>query len=318
MSKFIVNYRNFTPIIEGLQDCGYMVIENVWDPNDEDLTDCHGYLICMYNGIKRPLRFLRLHANLQRHGIPLITWNRDGPWHKGEKAWRLWLLKHVQFLDIYATHTLQDSDRFAPSVIYLPNAAWTSAYNLSGVTLEQLRDPTRYRHDVSFFGRLDAAKYPEMRDRAAFFAELGTRLGRHGISSCFRHSEDMSLPEQVDAIQRSRINMNYWAGCDDGPEKSWGLPERCYGIQACGGFLLSDYRRHAVDDFVIGKEWVHFENLEDAVARIRHHLEHFDETRRIAEAAHARVMKNHTYINRARSLIDATMAWRRRVSVASG
>lgn len=311
MSKFIVNYRNFTPIIEGLKAHGYDVIENEWEPSDEHLRDCHGYLICMYNGIKQPLRFHRLHTRLKQRGIPLITWNRDGPWHKGEKAWRLWLLKHVRFLDIYATHTLQDSDRFAPSVVYLPNAAWTNAYNLAGTSLEQLRDPRHYRYDVSFFGRLDAIKYPEMRDREDFFAEIERRLQRYGITSFFKHSEAMSFPDQIELIQRSRINMNYWAGCDDGPEKSWGLPERCYGVQACGGFLLSDFRRHAENDFAVGKEWIYFEDIDDAVAKIRHHLEHFDETRRIAEAAHARVMKDHTYIHRARSLIEAATAWRR-------
>ena len=313
MSTFIVNYRNFTPIVEGLRACGYTVIENVWDPSEEDLRDCHGYLICMYNGIKRPLRFLRLHSRLQRHGIPLIAWDRDGQWHKGAKAWRLWLLKNVRFLDIYATHTLQDSDRFAPVVMYLPNAAWTRVYHLAGVMLEQLRDPTRYRYDVSFFGRLDAAKYPEMRERAAFFSELEQRLSRQGVSTCLRHSAGMSLSEPIDFIQRSRINLNYGAGCDDGPERSWGLPERCYGVPACGGFLLSDDRRHAEDDFVVGKEWIHFSNLDDAVAKIRYYLDNFGEARWIAEAAHARVMKDHLYVNRARSLIDAATAWRKRV-----
>lgn len=313
MSTFFVNYPNFTPIVEGLKACGYTVIENVWYPSDEDLRDCHGYLICMYKGIKRPLQFLGLHARLQRHGIPLITWNRDGPWHRGEKAWRLWLLKRVRFLDIYATHTLQDSDRFAPLVMYLPNAAWVSAYNLAGVTLEQLRDPNRYCYDVSFFGKLDAEKYPEIRPRAEFLSELGQRLSRLGVSTCFRHSEGMSPHESIDFVQRSRINLNYGAGCDDGPEKSWGLPERCYGVPACGGFLLSDYRRHAEDDFVLGKEWVHFSDLDDAVAKIRYYLDNFHEARRIAEAAHGRVMKDHGYIHRARSLVEAATVWRKRV-----
>jgi spore maturation protein CgeB len=197
--------------------------------------------------------------------------------------------------------------------MYLPNAAWTRAYHLAGVTLEQLRDPNRYRYDVSFFGRLDAAKYPEMRERAAFFSELEQRLSRQGVSTCLRHSAGMSLSEPIDFIQRSRINLNYGAGCDDGPERSWGLPERCYGVPACGGFLLSDDRRHAENDFVVGKEWIHFSDLDDAVAKIRYYLDNFGEARWIAEAAHARVMKDHLYVNRARSLIDAATAWRKRV-----
>lgn len=312
MSTFFVTYRNFTPLIEGLQSCGMTVVENDWEPEAGKLQDCLGYLLCMYDGIKRPRRLLKLKARLHRQRIPLITWNRDGPWNKGDKWWRLWLLRHLPLFDIYATHTLQDSQGFAPQVMYLPNAAWTNAYNLAGVTLAELRDPRRYRYDVSFFGRLDAVKYPEMRERAAFFAELARRLERHGITSCFKHSERMPLPEQVDFIQRSRINLNYGAGCDDGGEKSWGLPERCYGVQACGGLLLSDHRRHAADDFVPNEEWIQFDNLDDCLDKIRYFLSHFDEARRIAEAAHARVLRDHTYVNRARSLIDAARAWRQR------
>jgi spore maturation protein CgeB len=151
-----------------------------------------------------------------------------------------------------------------------------------------------------------------MRDRAEFLGELARRLEPHGISASFLHSEGMPLSEQVDFIQRSRINLNYSAGADEGTEKSWGLPERCYGVQACGGFLLSDNRRHAADDFRLGDEWVAFESLDDCVAKIRHYVAHFDEARRIAEAAHARVMREHTYVNRARTLMDAAIAWKDR------
>ena len=312
MSCFIVDYRKFAPIIEGLEACGLSVPENGREPTDEQLCDCVGCLVLMYDGIKRPVHLLRLKRRLNRFGVPLITWNRDGPYHKGEKTWRLWLLKHVPYFDIYATHTTQDSRDFAPTVLYLPNAAWSSVYKLGGATLEQLRDPARYERDVSFFGRLDPRRYPEMRERSAFLGELERRLAVHGVSCSFLHAEKMPFAEQVDFIQRSRINLNYSAGADEGTEKSWGLPERCYGVQACGGFLLSDERGHAADDFRIGDEWVSFDSLDDCVAKVRHYLANFAEARRIAEAAHARVMRDHTYVNRARSLVDAALAWKER------
>ena len=310
MSNFVVNYRNFKPIVEGLEACGLRVLENVREPTDEQLADCVGYLLTMYDGIKQPLGLLRLKRRLRRFGVPLIEWNRDGPYHKGEKAWRLWLLRHVPYYDIYATHTMQDSADFAPKALYLPNAAWTSAYKLGGVTLEELREPARYLRDVSFFGRLDPRKYPEMRERAAFLDELSRRLAAHGISSSFLHAERMPASEQVDFIQRSRINLNYSAGADEGAQPSWGLPERCYGVPACGGFLLGDDRPHAADDFRIGEEWVAFRSLEDCVAKVRHYLANFAEARRIAEAAHARVMRDHTYVNRARTLVAAALEWK--------
>ena len=311
--KFIVNYRNFAPIREGLESCGYAVYKNLWNPSDEQLQDCDGYLIDMYNAMKRPWDTLRLKARLRRRFIPLIGWNRDAPWNNGARWRRLWWFKKLRVLDIYMAHSLQGAAAFSSNPFYLPNAAWTSHYNLAGRTLEELRDTKGYRYDVSFVGNLNAQKYPEFTARAGFFAELGRRLDALGISTCFQHGKDVLIADQVEVIQRSRINLNFSAACDDGPEKSWGLPERCYGVPACGGFLLSDTRVHAKDDFVLGEEWMDFENLDDCIGKIRHYLAHFDAARDIAERAHLRVLREHTYEHRAHAIAAAAREWKARV-----
>jgi spore maturation protein CgeB len=309
MSTIIVNYR-FRPIVEAFEASGYNVLEDLWDPTDEQLADCEAYLLGMYDAMKRPLQTLRLKHKLSRHNIPLMTWNRDAPWHKGAKPWRLWWLKQLGVLDIYAAHSLQDSAEFAPVVVYLPNAAQLVSYNLGRACLEDMRDAGQYQWDVSFLGNIRAEKYPEMKERVRFLTELGARLARLGISYRFAHSEDMSAAEQVAIIQRSRINLSYGAACDDGGIKSCGLPERCYGVQACGGFLLSEYRRHAQDDFMIGEEWVSFDGMEDCLSKISFYLEHFDQAREIAERAHERVLLDHTYLRRAERLAEAAKRWR--------
>ncbi|MBI5782466.1 MAG: glycosyltransferase [Gammaproteobacteria bacterium] len=311
--KFIVNYRNFIPIREGLESGGYTVYENLWNPSDEQLYDCEGYLLDMYDAMKRPWETLRLKSRLRRRRIPLIGWNRDAPWNKGAKRRRLWWFRQLRVLDIYMTHSLQGAAAFSSDARYLPNAAWVARYNLAGRTLEELRDTQGYRYDVSFVGTLDAQKYPEFAGRVVFFAELERRLAAFGVSTWFRHGKNMPLPDQIELIQRSRINLNFGAACDDGPEKSWGLPERCYGVPACGGFLLSDARVHAKDDFDIGKEWVDFANMEDCVGKIRHYLANFSEARDIAECAHRRVFREHTYEHRARTLAAAAREWKARM-----
>src|SRR5438045_7710238 len=45
-------------------------------------------------------------------------------------------------------------------------------------------------------------------------------------------------------------------------------PERCFGVPACGGFLLSDVRKHAAESFIPGVEWADFLDLDDCVAKI--------------------------------------------------
>ena len=88
-----------------------------------------------------------------------------------------------------------------------------------------------------------------------------------------------------------------------------GLPERCYGIPACGGFLLCDKRTHARDDFTPGDNWAEFDGLDDCVAKIVFWLENFSAARDLAERCHAHVMARHTYAHRAATLHDALLAW---------
>lgn len=53
-------------------------------------------------------------------------------------------------------------------------------------------------------------------------------------------------------------------------------------------------------------------DIDECVARIRHYLAHPDEARAITEAAHRRVMRDHTYKRRAQYLLAAIAAWRER------
>lgn len=118
----------------------------------------------------------------------------------------------------------------------------------------------------------------------------------------------MSVENQVRLIQESRINLNFGAACDSATV-SWGLAERCFGIPACGGFLLSDYRQHARDTFPPDL-WVDFTDIGDCVEKIRYYLAHFEQVRELAEGLHREVMLRHTYVHRARAFVGLAMAWR--------
>lgn len=207
-------------------------------------------------------------------------------------------------LDIYATHSLQSAERFGHA-LYLPNAAWTSVYSLRGRSLESFRNPLSYDYEVSFLGNIDAKRYPEHRERLRFLVELRFRLAEKGVHLELFDSTQMPLSRQVEVIQSSKINLNYGAAADCAGERSWGLPERCYGIPACGGFMLSDYREHAAQDFVRDREWVDFSDIQDCIDKIHRFLSDFDKLRDVAEAAHRRVMSQHTYLHRARTLLSA-------------
>jgi len=252
-----------------------------------------------------------------------VYWNREGPSHFGEKRWRLSVLGHCSGMDAYATHTLQDCGGFAGDVLYLPNAARPEYLRMNDIPLETLRDPRRYRYDVSFFGNLDAARYPEMRPRVDFLTALAARLARAGIALEVRPTPP-AIADQVALIQQSRINLSVQTGADNRFRRNaqyrphgWGLPERCFGIPAAGGFLLSDWRLHAADDFLPGTEWVSFSDLDHCVECVRYYLSHFDQSRSIAEAARRRVVAQHSYVHRAQKLLAYANAWRVARGIAS-
>lgn len=299
---------------EAFETLGYKVCTNVSQPTAAQLAHATMCIISTYEAARRPLPTLRLKRRLKAAGVPLVGIDRDAPWHMGLQVRRLKILEWLQLLDIYATHTLQPTYDFAPIKHYNANAVWVRNFNLHGRTLDEMRDPAFFRWDVSFVGNMNGARYKEHAERERFFGALEPRLKSLGLRVLFCNSGGMSEQEQIDVIQRSVINLNYRSSCDHrsraGVEMSWGLPERCYGVPARGGFMLSDERRHAADDFDLGREWASYRDFDDCIDRIRHFCTHFADTRSIAEAAHVRVMRDHTYERRAEALLAVAGKWR--------
>jgi spore maturation protein CgeB len=307
MSRVLLNFRGgFAGLREGFERLGCDVVENLWSPEAAALG---GVALCVADFVDcaRAVRITSgLRRRLARARVPFVALNRDAPFNRGVHPLRLAVLRRLKPFDAYAAHSMQGAGGYAQRAMYCPNAARESVYRVSEAGLAALRDPARYRWDVSFLGNLDAARYGEHARRVAFLQALSARLDELGIRTLFRDSAGLCVDEQIEIMRASRINLSVMAACDSGGVASWGLPERCYGVPACGGFLLSDRRRHAAEDFA-EDERAEYDGLEDCVRKIRHFLAHFDQGRAIAERARARVERDHGYRNRAARLLD----WRR-------
>jgi len=303
--RILVNFRKpFVALEEALAEQGCELVRNCWAPEEAIALKADACLVDFCDGARHLWQLWRLSRALHNSSVTLIGIDRDAPWYKGVHRRRLWAMARLRPLDIYASHSLQGAERFGRP-LYLPNAAWVRMYHLHGRTLKSLRDPASYTHDVSFLGNIDAKRYPEHQPRLEFLLQLQTDLAQTGIKLTLFDSTRMSGAEQVEVIQHSRINLNYGAAADNAGQRSWGLPERCYGIPACGGFFLSDHRQHAAQDFEPGAEWAEFESPGDCVNKVRYYLTNFAELRSVAEAAHNRVMRDHTYQQRAGKLVEA-------------
>jgi len=312
----ILNYKKgFSPLKEAFENIGYQVVENDWSPSLSTLESCDACVVNLYEAIRNPWASVLLKHRLKKAHTPLIGLDRDAPWHMGIRLRRMALFRLLNPLDIYASHTLQPTWKFGKEKIYSPNAVWVRNFNLHDHTLEEMRNPDFYEWDVSFLGNLDGERYKEHADRKRFFFALKERLEAMGLRYYIKHSSGVSEEEQIQVIQKSRINLSYRSSCDHGGTLSWGLPERCYGVPARGGFLLTDERQHASDDFDITTQWAGFTDLEDCIVKIRYWLNHFEKSRQIAESAHAHVLRNHTYEDRARHLIRAAQNYRNAIEI---
>lgn len=303
--------KTFIPLAKHFHALGYDVRPATPGSASVDADTIAAHFCCFYETLKRPIHSTLRFRAMRGRDIPVMTWNRDAPHYLNQARWRLYLLEYLRPFDLYATHSTIDGRRFGRHDIYLANAADIDHYFLTDVAaaFSRLRNPDGYQFDVSFFGSMDGDRYKEMRRRQVFFAELGRRLTAQGIRFLFREAEGMSHDEQIELIQASRINLNFDASCDYGAPVASGLPERCYGIPACGGFLLCDLRTHARNDFTPGENWAEFNGLDDCVAKIEYWLANFDAARDLAERCHAHVMARHTYAHRAATLHHALLAW---------
>jgi spore maturation protein CgeB len=308
-------------LVKELKKSGVHIVTDIWEPTSELLSECLAYMIWFYDGLRSPVKVWRLSQRLRAHGVPLLAWNQDAPHYLNRAAWRLDLLDKARLLDIYLTHTLADQKRqFAKTQVYFPNAADISKYYLADSETEafsRMRDQASYKYDVTFFGAMDGSRYKEMRNRQMFFRELADRLTQIKLRYRFVEASSLSIREQVELIQTSKINLNYGASCEFGASFSSGLPERCFGIPAAGGFLLCDKRTHAKDHFVVTQNWAEFEGLDDCVFQIKYWLSNFSQSRDIAEAAYHHVTENHTYAARAQLLSQVLTDWHRTRGVAA-
>ena len=312
----LINHTGFYfPLVKGLEEQGVQCLWDVWNPSREQLAISTACFIWFYDVLRYPLKVYKLKQKLNKHNIPLIAWNRDAPHYLNRKAWRLNLFNHIQLLDIYATHTLIDSKRtFSKSLLYLPNGANIKQYNLYGDENEvfsKLRADNNYKYDVSFFGGMDGKRYKEDLKRDIFFKNLAVELDKRGISHQFIETgnKGISLEQQIALIQTSKINLNYGARCEYNAPIASGLPERCFGIPAAGGFLLCDKRTHTKDHFIVGKHMDEFSSIDECVLKIEKHLTNFINIRNIAESGYHHVIQHHTYANRATTLLNAIQAW---------
>jgi len=83
-----------------------------------------------------------------------------------------------------------------------------------------------------------------------------------------------------------------------------GIPLRAFDIMSCGGFMISNFQEDFLEYFEPDEDVVFYASYEELLEKVDFYLRHDDERHRIAENAQAKVLKEHTYLQRAQTMLS--------------
>ena len=111
---------------------------------------------------------------------------------------------------------------------------------------------------------------------------------------------DIRGPKKARVFSGSAISLNPHHPLND----IRGTNSRTFDIAACKGFQLSDDKEDLRGLLKPGEEVICFRTPEELRKLAGYYLSHPDERKQLSEAAYQRVLKDHTYFNRASEILD--------------
>lgn len=194
-----------------------------------------------------------------------------------------------------------------PNGLYLPLAAQPDFHKPLELTPVEQR---KFGSDISFMG----AGYP---NRRIAFRELvhhdfkiwGTEWeGDHVLEPLVQLKGARVSPEDcVKIFNATKINLNLHSSIQAEELVSHGdfVNPRTFELASCGAFQLVDKRSLLAEAFA-DDELATFTSMSGLLEKIDYYVTHPEEGRAIAKKAQARVLKDHTYQQRMRTLLQFT------------
>jgi glycosyltransferase involved in cell wall biosynthesis len=158
---------------------------------------------------------------------------------------------------------------------FLPHAVEPQAYPNEPVAIK--------KYDIGFVGFVSFEKRVDILDR--LFKEFPNFwFGQKLFEEC------------AEVYRKSRIVFNT-AAVDD-------INMRCFEATATGSFLLTEWVPTLSECFEDGKHLVTYKDMDEAVEKARYYLSHEEEREAIAKAGMEHTLANHTYLHRAKKILE--------------
>ncbi|MBI9078219.1 MAG: glycosyltransferase [Pseudodesulfovibrio sp.] len=243
---------------------------------------------------------------LRRDGVTTAMWFVED--HRLFTYWKTFapfydifavIQKDVFFDELYAVGQ--------PNVLYLPLAAQPDFHKSIELTSVEQR---KFGSNISFMG----AGYP---NRRIAFRELvnhnfkiwGTEWeGDHVLEPLVQlKGARISSEDCVKIFNATKINLNLHSSIQADELVTFGdfINPRTFELAACGAFQLVD-KRSLLPEAFEEDELATFSNMNELIEKIEYYTTNPKECEEIAKKGRERVLKDHTYLKRMRTLIEFT------------
>lgn len=254
-----------------------------------DVVMVYGSNFCLLPGAIRRLK--------RRYGCKVVLWEVNQHIFHGVGSTTLSQYDRVFLLDSYFVEALRVAG--AKAVEHLGACADPEEHRPVPTSEDDLR---RYGADVSFIGTRSDERIKMLRVLAHTDLRIyGTGWGqaRPPLDRCVRDEPVYGLKKnKIYGLSRMSLNVHQ-------PHMVHGENFRVFEVAACGGASVSAWKPDLAQALEPGREVIVFDGPDDLRKKVDHYLRRPDDLDEIAHAGRARVLAEHTYEHRARTIIDS-------------
>lgn len=257
-------------------------------------------VLCMAQAPMGPLALKRLRAAK----IPMAMWFVED--YRLFTYWRVFAPLYDIFAVIQKDPFLSDLEAIhVQNPLYLPLAALPRVHRPLELTAQEKKE---FGSELSFMG----AGYPNR--RKVFLDFLGMDFKIWGTEwedeprlapLVQRKGARINTEDTVRIFNASAINLNLHSSVDPSELVAGGdfVNPRTFEIASCGAFQLVD-RRSLMDELFTQEELARFSSMDELKEKITWYKERPEERENMAKRAQQRILAEHTYAARMRSLLD--------------
>lgn len=241
---------------------------------------------------------------LRQNGIRTVMWFVED--YRVFNYWRLFAPLYDAFAVIQKEPFLSELDGVGQKhAFYLPLAALPDFHKKATLTPAEMKE---YASDISFLG----AGYPNRRLAFRPLADKDFKIwgsdwdGEAALAKNIqRGGARIGEEESVKIYSAAKVNLNLHSNVD--PEKLVGhgdfVNPRTFELAAMGSFQLVD-RRSLMAELFAEDELATFDDINGMYDAIEYFLRHPEEREKYASRAKARVLEDHTYEQRMKTLVQ--------------